>query len=73
MVGPSLTDDERRVANLRLRVVFVLLVGVSAGLVAFGGGATAVQAGGAALAGLVVGGVLLWFLVRTGRQIRAPR
>ena len=73
MVGPSLSDDELRAASLRLRVFFVLLVGFSAGLVAFSGGATLVQTGVAALAGLVVGGVLLWFLVRMGQQIRNPR
>jgi lysozyme family protein len=70
MVGSSLSDDERRAANKSLRALFILLVGVSAGLVAFSGGATPIQSGVAATAGFVVGGVLLWFLVRMGRQIR---
>ncbi|MFB6108783.1 MAG: hypothetical protein ABEJ82_08100 [Haloplanus sp.] len=70
MVGPSSSDRERRVATARLRAGFVVLVGLSAGLVAVAGDATPAQALVAVAAGLVLGSVLLWFLLRTGRQWR---
>ncbi|AUV82181.1 hypothetical protein C2R22_11415 [Salinigranum rubrum] len=70
MVGPSITDDERRVANTRLQVGFVVLVGISAGLVAIQGGATPLQIGAAVVAGLVLGGVLLYWLRRWSAQFR---
>ncbi|MFB6131218.1 MAG: hypothetical protein ABEJ28_10400 [Salinigranum sp.] len=69
MVGPSLSDEERDQANLRLRVAFVLLVGVSGGLVALQADASPLQLAGAVAAGLVVGAVLLLFLIRIGRDL----
>jgi uncharacterized membrane protein len=64
VVGPSLTPEERDVANVRLKIGFVLLVTVSAGLVAVQAQATLVQAGLALLAGLALGLGLIWFLGR---------
>ncbi|MFB6092088.1 MAG: hypothetical protein ABEK02_03650 [Haloquadratum sp.] len=64
MVGPSLTDEERDVANRRLKAGFVALVGASGGLIAVqAGGSPAVVAGGV-VGGLALGVALLWFLVR---------
>jgi hypothetical protein len=70
MVGPSLSDEERDAANFRLKVGFVLLVTVSGGLVALQAGGTLVQLVGGLVGGLAVGLVLLWFLVRWGREFR---
>lgn len=70
MVGPSISDDERRVANTRLQVGFVVLVGLSGGLVATQAGATLLQIGGAIAGGLVLGAVLLLWLRRWSSQFR---
>ncbi len=63
MVGPSTTKAERDTARSRMKVGFVGLVAASGGLVAFQSGATPVQALVAAVAGAVVGGALLWFVL----------
>ncbi|WP_251343363.1 hypothetical protein [Haloplanus halophilus] len=73
MVGPSLSDDERRVASRRLELGFVALVGVSGGLVALAADATAVQGLLAVAAGFLVGWLLLRYLVSVGREWRASR
>ncbi|ESP89066.1 hypothetical protein [Candidatus Halobonum tyrrellensis] len=73
MVGPSLTDDERDSANRRLQVGFVLLVGASGGLVALGADATPVQLAAGVAAGLVLGVGLLWFVLRTFREVQPAR
>ena len=70
MVGPSITDDERRLANRRLQFGFVVLVGVSGGLVALQAGASTPQIGVAVVGGLVLGGVLLLWLRRWSAQFR---
>ena len=70
MVGPSTTDDERRTAALRFRAGFVLLVGLSGGLVAVSVGATTTQIVAVVAGGLVAGAALMWWLVRSYRQIR---
>ncbi|WP_136590065.1 hypothetical protein [Salinigranum halophilum] len=70
MVGPSITDDERQVAYTRLQVGFVVLVGVSGGLVAAQAGATPLQVGVAIGGALVLGGVLLLWLRRWSAQFR---
>ncbi|WP_142858701.1 hypothetical protein [Salinigranum halophilum] len=70
MVGPSITDDERQVAYTRLQVGFVVLVGVSGGLVAAQAGAAPLQVGLAIGGALVLGGVLLLWLRRWSAQFR---
>lgn len=64
MVGPSMSDDDRRLLSLRLRAGFVLLVAISGALVAFqaGAGLPAIAAG--AVGGAVVGIALIWYLSR---------
>ncbi|ELZ66820.1 hypothetical protein C5B91_11395 [Haloferax sp. Atlit-10N] len=71
MVGSSMSDEETRLANNRIKIGFVLLVGVSAGLVAVQAGATLVQSAIALLAGLAVGGVLTWYLGRWAKEFTA--
>lgn len=64
MVGPSLGPDERDAASLRLKVGFVVLVALSAALVALQAQASAVGIGVALGGGLAIGLGLLWFLQR---------
>jgi hypothetical protein len=71
MVGPSMTDEERQNANSRLKVGFVLLVGVSGGLVALQAQGTVVQLAFGFVGGLLVGTLLLWFLVRWAKEFGA--
>jgi hypothetical protein len=73
MVGPSLSDEKRRVASRRLKLGFVGLVGVSSGLVALAGGATTIQALATLGVGLVVGGLLLRYLVSIGAEWQRTR
>lgn len=61
MVGP-LSEEERRFGNLQVRIGFVLLVGVSAGLVALSGDPTPVELGLVIVTGLGVGALLLWVM-----------
>ena len=70
MVGPSITDDERRDANNKLQLGFVLLVGISGGLVATQAGASLLQTAVAVAGGLILGGVLLLWLRRWSAQFR---
>jgi len=64
MVGPSVSDDERRTLSARLRVGFVLLVGASGGLVALQAGAGPVAILLGAAGGTVVGLALVVYLSR---------
>jgi ammonia channel protein AmtB len=73
MVGPSLSEEKRRVASRRLKLGFVALVGVSTGLVAVAGGATTVQVLVALAGGLAVGAALLWYLASVGAEWQASR
>ncbi|ELZ78596.1 hypothetical protein [Haloferax larsenii] len=68
MVGPSLSDDETRLANNRLKLGLIALVGVSSGLIAVTADATLVQAGLATIAGLVVGWLLTRYMAQWGRE-----
>jgi hypothetical protein len=70
MVGPSLTDEERDAANLRLKLGFVVVVAVSGGLVALAAGGSPVQLVAGVGGGLLAGAVLLVLLLRWGRQFR---
>lgn len=63
MVGPP-TAEERAVSSRRLKAGIVALVGGSSGLIALQGGASLVVVLVAALAGLVLGWLLVWYLVR---------
>lgn len=72
MVGPSFTEEDRRVASRRLKAGFVLLVGVSAGLVSYRAGASLAEGAIVVGASLAVGAALLWFVVRLLRQMQPP-
>jgi len=65
MVGP-ISQGERDAFNRRLQTGVAALVAVSTGMVALGAGATLPQAGVALLAGVVVGGLIAWYIVPTG-------
>ncbi len=60
--GPSGSSGVADAAT-RLKAAFVLLVGLSGGLVAFQGEASPVVIGAAILGGVVAGVALLWYLV----------
>jgi len=62
MVGPSLSEGEREEWARTLKTAFVLLVGLSGGLVALSGDASVAMVGVSTLGGLVVGVVLVWHL-----------
>jgi len=64
MVGPSITDDDRRRVSRRLRVGFVVLVAMSGGLVAIQAGADLPGIAVASVAGGALGLSLIWYLVR---------
>ena len=64
MVGSSFTDDEKRAANTRLKVGFVLLVAGSMVLMALRADLTLLELGGIFAVGVVVGTVLLWYVLR---------
>ncbi|WP_101294948.1 hypothetical protein [Halegenticoccus soli] len=68
MVGPSLTDEERRLANSRLKAGFVALVGLSSGLVALQVEPSLPQLAAAVVGGLLVGWLLVWYLSRSFRR-----
>lgn len=70
MVGPSLTEEERSLANSRLKVGFVLLVGASTALMSLHIDPTPLELAVAFGGGLVVGVVLLWFVLRNLREFR---
>ncbi len=73
MVGPSLTDEERTLANSRLAVGFVVLVAASGGLVALTAGGTPLQLAAGVATGAVVGLLLLLFLQRLVGDFGAGR
>lgn len=60
--GPSRSRTQPNAAD-QLKIVFVLLVGLSGGLIAVQSDASLVVIGGAMLGGIVAGGALLWYLV----------
>ncbi|KAB1198804.1 MULTISPECIES: hypothetical protein [Haloferax] len=68
MVGPSLSDDEAKLASLRLKIGFVLLVGFSGGFVGLAAGATLPQVALAFVGASVLGVALLVFLSYWGRE-----
>lgn len=70
MVGPSLTEEEKTVANTRLKVGFVLLVASSFVLMVQHIDPTPGQLAAAFGVGVGVGIVLLWFVLRNLREFR---
>ncbi|WP_435147044.1 hypothetical protein [Halobaculum sp. P14] len=73
MVGPSLSDDEQRDANRRIKALSVLFVGGSTGLVAFQAGGSATEIAASVAVGLVAGLFLLWFTLRTLGELTPDR
>ncbi|MFC7077825.1 alpha/beta fold hydrolase [Haloarcula halophila] len=63
MVGPSITEDDRKAFVKRLKVGFALLVGLSMGLVTLYTGARLPLVAGVTIGSTVVGGVLAWFTI----------
>lgn len=62
MVGPSMTDEEYDAGVSRLRLTFVVLVGLSGALIALANGADLLAAGVVLVLALLLGGVLVWYL-----------
>lgn len=73
MVGPSITDEERAAASTRLKAGFVVLVGLSGGLVSLQVEPTPLQVVGAVAGGLAAGALLLAFLVRLTSSVGSRR
>jgi hypothetical protein len=69
MVGP-VSNDERESFTRRLQIGFVVLVGVSAGLITLQGDPSPVVLLGAVVGGLVVGVLLLRFAIPSPGQFR---
>jgi ABC-type nickel/cobalt efflux system permease component RcnA len=65
MVGPT-TREERRSASRRLKLGFVLLVGLSGGLITLQGDVSLLVSVLAVLAGLFVGVVMVVFAFPSG-------
>ena len=65
MVGPT-TPEERRAASRRFKLVFVLLVGLSGGLIALQSDGSFLVALLAMVAGLLVGVVMVVFAFPSG-------
>ncbi len=70
MVGSSLTDEQKSVANTRLKVGFVLLVAGSMALMSLHIDPTPFELAAAFGAGIAIGVVLLWFVLRNLREFR---
>jgi Na+/H+-translocating membrane pyrophosphatase len=61
MTGP-ISDEDRERTMTRMKVGSVLLIGVSAGLITSQGDASLRVVVAAVVAGLLLGGVLVWYL-----------
>ncbi|SEW09493.1 hypothetical protein [Natrinema salifodinae] len=61
--GPSRPSEVTDAAD-QLKIVFVLLVGLSGGSIALQSDASPAVIGGAILGGIIAGGALLWYLIR---------
>ncbi|WP_435193896.1 hypothetical protein [Natronomonas sp. EA1] len=73
MVGP-LTDEERNEGTFKLKAGFVLLVGVSAGLITLQGDPAIEIVAGAIVGGLLLGVLLVWYIFPgTGETKRTRR
>jgi hypothetical protein len=63
MVGPSMTDADRKRFLRYMQVGFALLVGVSMGLVTLYGGADLLLVLGILVGGTAIGGLLAWYII----------
>jgi len=70
MVGSSITDDEKSLANRRLKIGFVFLVAGSTALMSLHINPTLLQLAAAFGVGIGVGFVLLWFVLYNLREFR---
>ena len=70
MVGSTLTEEDKTVANRRLKIGLVLLVAASTTLMSLRIDPTPLQIATAFGVGLAVGAVLLWFVLRNLREFR---
>jgi len=61
MTGP-ISDEDRERTMTRMKVGSILLIGVSAGLITSQGDASLRVVVAAVVAGLLLGGVLVWYL-----------
>jgi hypothetical protein len=68
MVGP-ISDEERSAFALRVKLGITGLIGLSAGLVTLQGGSSLPVIAGAVLGGLVVGGILVWYVFPDGTAL----
>ncbi|SDF65427.1 hypothetical protein [Halorientalis regularis] len=69
MVGP-VSNDERQSFTRRLKIGFVVLVGVSAGLITLQGDPTPVVLAGAVVGGLFAGTLLVQFAIPSADSFR---
>lgn len=65
MVGP-ISDEERSSFTLRVKIGITILIGVSAGLITLQGDPSLTVIAVAVVGGLVVGGLLVWYLFPDG-------
>ena len=72
MVDP-ISSAERSSFARRVKVAFVLVVGVSAGMIALRGDASPVVLGGAVVVGLLVGAVLVRFVFPGTGEVTSTR
>lgn len=62
MVGPSISEEKRERSRTRLKAGFVLLVGVSAGMIAVQGNASLPSVLAVVAAGVGLGVLLVYYL-----------
>ena len=71
MVGSSLSETEKKSANTRLKIGFVLLVAGSMSLMALQIDPTPIQLAAVFAIGVGIGVALLWFVLRNLQQYRS--
>lgn len=68
MVDSTISDGQRKSFRRRLLGGFVLLVGASGGMVAVQARGSATEIVTAVAVGLILGGLLAWYLTRVTRE-----
>jgi hypothetical protein len=68
MVDSTISEGQRESFRRRLLGGFVLLVGASGGMVAVQASGSATEIITAVVVGLILGGLLAWYLIRVTRQ-----